>query len=212
MDDTQADRVPEEDAERADTLEYDEDFYGWAQQQAAVVRAEHWHALDATNLAAAFESLTEGGDRELRHRLQEEAFDAWARRTADLLRRQQWDAIEWEAVIEVLESMPRGSRWELRHRLRHLLLHLLMWASQPDYRRTGHSWRDNIRAQRARLALLLADNPALHQEGAPVLQQIYTNAVDEAMTQTHLPREAFPAACPWTFAQVLEETFWPEET
>jgi len=30
-----------------------------------------------------------------------------------------------------------------------------------------------------------------------------------AMGETNLPKVTFPATCPWSFDQIMDETFWP---
>jgi len=49
---------------------YDQDFYAWTQEQAALLRAEKWYGLDYANLAEEVESLGARDHRELRRRLQ----------------------------------------------------------------------------------------------------------------------------------------------
>jgi Domain of unknown function DUF29 len=49
---------------------YDEDFYAWTQEQAALLRARKWHDLDYDNLAEELEALGKRDRRELEHRLE----------------------------------------------------------------------------------------------------------------------------------------------
>jgi hypothetical protein len=51
------------------TAHYEEDFVAWTQEQAALLRAEQWTALDIANLAEELESLGKSEHRELEHRL-----------------------------------------------------------------------------------------------------------------------------------------------
>jgi hypothetical protein len=49
---------------------YDEDFYAWTQEQAALLRAKKWRELDYGNLAEELEALGKRDRRELEHRLE----------------------------------------------------------------------------------------------------------------------------------------------
>jgi len=43
-----------------------------------------------------------------------------------------------------------------------------------------------------------------------VLPEIHPVAVDQAISETNLPDDAFPPACPFTIDQILDEAFFPE--
>lgn len=49
---------------------YDTDFYGWTQQQAALLRDEKWMFLDAENLAEEIETLGRSERESIENRLQ----------------------------------------------------------------------------------------------------------------------------------------------
>lgn len=49
---------------------YDSDFYGWAKEQAALLRAGKLEAVDIENIAEEIESLSRGEKRELVNRLE----------------------------------------------------------------------------------------------------------------------------------------------
>ena len=51
------------------TARYDADFYEWAKEQAAALRARHYELLDFENLAEEVEGLARSDWRELRSRL-----------------------------------------------------------------------------------------------------------------------------------------------
>jgi len=48
---------------------YDTDFYAWTQEQAALLAARQWDALDIPNLVEEITSLGKSEQRELSHRL-----------------------------------------------------------------------------------------------------------------------------------------------
>jgi uncharacterized protein DUF29 len=142
--------------------------------------------------------------------LYDQDFHAWTLETAKLLRKQSWNQVEWEAVVEEIESLGKSQERELASRIFQLTMHLLKWIAQPSRRQTSRSWTTSIRNQRRELGRLLRQSPSLRHQVEGVLVEEYATAVDEAMHQTGLPREAFPPLCPWTAPQVLENDFWPE--
>jgi hypothetical protein len=90
-----------------------------------------------------------------------------------------------------------------------LAMHLLKWCYQPA--RRGRSWPRTIQEQRLQIALLLIRSPSLHAAVPECLHDAYRRACQRAARETQLPEAAFPDACPWTAAQILDQTFWPEE-
>ena len=75
-------------------------------------------------------------------------------------------------------------------------------------RRRGNSWRLSIANARDEIADS-HDNPSLKT----VLDATgldYRYARRKAAIETELGEEAFPAQCPWSFAQAMDAGFWPE--
>jgi hypothetical protein len=93
------------------------------------------------------------------------------------------------------------------NRLTVLLLHLLKWQYQPGLR--GNSWRSTIRVQRIALASHMNDNPSLKTVLPAALAEAYRIARIEAENETGLPDPTFPADCPWSFEQMMDDDFWP---
>jgi hypothetical protein len=122
----------------------------------------------------------------------------------------QWQELNYENLSEEIESVGRSEKRELGHRLEVLLTHLLKWQYQPEWRLEGHSWEDTIWEQRRQLVVLLQDSQSLRHEITPRLAQHYPAARRKARRDTQLPDATFPATCPWSVEQVLEEEFWPE--
>jgi|RhiMethySRZTD1v2_1073278.scaffolds.fasta_scaffold231996_2 hypothetical protein len=140
--------------------------------------------------------------------LYEQDFYAWAQHQATLIRQGKWRDIDQERVAEEIEALSRRERHALRSRLIVLLMHLLQWRYQPDWQIP--SWRYTIRDQRLAIADLLADSPSLRNEGATVLKAAYQHARLCAANETRLPEVTFPEGCPWTFGQVLDDSFWSD--
>ena len=141
--------------------------------------------------------------------LYETDFYAWANEQARLLRAGKLSAVDIEHIAEEIESMGKTEKRELANRLAVLLLHLLKWEFQPV--RRGFSWEATIRVQRRDLAVHLRDNPSLKAITSAVIDQAYGNAVIQAADETGLPETTFPAECPWSFDQILEPSFWPDQ-
>lgn len=139
--------------------------------------------------------------------LYEQDFHAWSNEQAALLRAGRLSEADIPNIIEEIESMGRGERRELVNRLVILLLHLLKWRYQPALR--GNSWRLSIKEQRIRLASHLADNPSLKSKLDEALAQAYRLAAIEAERETGLSESSFPKVCPFSFEQLMDDSFWP---
>ncbi len=137
-------------------------------------------------------------------------FYAWANTQAALLRSGSLATADVEHIAEEIESMGRSEKRELLSRLAPLLMHLLKWQVQPMLR--GNSWRATIKVQRREIARHLADNPSLSARLPEVLGDAYGDAVLLAARDTGLAESAFPASNPWTFAEVMDDGFWPGPT
>jgi len=153
-----------------------------------------------------FQSPSGKGNRALYER----DFYAWTQTTAALIRAGKWYDLDREALAEEVESLGRSEKRALEHRLEVLVMHLLKWCYQPDYREQSHSWYDTIREQRSQLARLLRDNPSLRPQVPTLLTEGYPEARRRAIGETRLHTARFPQTCPWTPEQVQDADFWPE--
>ncbi len=140
--------------------------------------------------------------------LYERDFYAWANEQAAFLRAGKLDCADIDNIAEEIESMGRSEKRELVSRLTVLLLHLLQWQYQPE--RRGKSWRITIEQQRGDIDEHIADNPSLKPLVGSAIASAYRKARLEAERETDLDRDAFPAACPFTFEQMMDEAYWPE--
>ena len=125
---------------------------------------------------------------------------AWLETTSELIRLGRFDAVDYPNLAEYLTNMAARDRREVRSRLVVLLMHLLKWEHQPD--RRSQSWRTTVLNQRQELAVL-AGRGVLRVHAAEVLSEAYQDAVELAASETKMPREAFPAECPYSFDQLL---------
>jgi hypothetical protein len=132
----------------------------------------------------------------------------WFADQARLLRAGQWQQIDVEHLAEELEDMGKREKRALRSRTVILLAHLLNYAYQPDHR--SPSWIGTIREQRKQLQELMLDSPSLKPRFAEDVEDSYLSATLLAAGATGLPETRFPATCPFSLEQLLDEAFWPE--
>ena len=140
--------------------------------------------------------------------LYEQDFYAWTNRQAQLLRAGRFYHADIDNIVEEIEAMGRSEKRELVNRLSQLLLHLLKWRYQPDFR--SSSWRLKIEEQRDSIAGHLRDNPSLKSYLDPAMEDAYRGARRRAAHETGLLVEAFPQACPIPFAEAVDTEFWPD--
>jgi hypothetical protein len=141
--------------------------------------------------------------------LYDQDFYAWTQEQTALLREGKWHALDCKHLIEEIEDLGRSARKELRSYLEGLVLHLLKWRYQPDYR--GHSWRDSIEENRARIPDCLAESQSLRPQLPKLLQECYPHARRKAVRQTRLPLATLPETCLWAVERILDDAFWPAE-
>jgi hypothetical protein len=136
-------------------------------------------------------------------------FYAWANEQAALLRAGRLSEADIEHVAEEIETMGKTEKRELISRLKVLLMHLLKWRFQSGGRST--SWRLTIAEQRREVVEHLADNPSLKAKLPETMESAYGGAVLAAARETNLDLNTFPSICPWSFEQVIDRDFWPDE-
>lgn len=142
--------------------------------------------------------------------LYETDFYAWTQRQAELLREEEFEQIDWDNIIEEIESLGRSEKHEIESRLIVIMMHLLKWQYQPNKRLTGRSWRKTINIQRIDLDRHLSKNPSLRARLPEIIHDTYSTAVRKAIVETGFDKHTFPAECPWSAEQILDEEFWPE--
>ena len=136
-------------------------------------------------------------------------FYGWTVEQAKLLQAGYFDQLDCEHLIEELQSMGARERREFVSRLRILIMHLLKWQYQPHY--IGRSsWEKSIKIQRKEITFHLEDNPGLKPLLGKMIERAYDLALDDAEGETGISRQRFPVECPWTYAQMMDQAFWPE--
>jgi hypothetical protein len=141
--------------------------------------------------------------------LYERDFYAWAKEQAALLRSGELARADIAHIAEEIESMGKTEKRELVSRLTVLLRHLLKWRFQPAGR--GNSWRLSIANSRDEVVDHLGDNASLKALLADAIVSAYRYARRKASVETNLAQETFPEGCPWSFEQMVDATYWPEE-
>ncbi|HCQ8421768.1 TPA: DUF29 domain-containing protein [Klebsiella oxytoca] len=135
-------------------------------------------------------------------------FYGWTQEQAELLRNGRLSELDTQNLLEEIESMGRSERRELQSRLEKLFMHLLKWQYQPG--RQSRSWKLTIEEQRRKVADVLSDNPSLRPGLPGLIEKAYKYATLSAERETGIVRSVFPATCPWSFEQAMEDSFWPE--
>ena len=104
--------------------------------------------------------------------------------------------------------MGRSEKRQLESRLEALIMHLLKWQFQPNFR--SRSWQLTIKVQRLRIEKLLAENPSLKSKLSDIQKKVYLLAVIGAEKETGLA--LFPETCPYDLTEILTSEFLPKIT
>lgn len=134
----------------------------------------------------------------------------WLSQTAFALQNRDFAAVDWENLIEEIHDMGKRERRSAKNNLIVILVHLLKWQFQPDFR--SGSWRGSIVEHRDRVSDILADSPSLQHFLTENLADCYQRAKKQAIAETELPPNQFPSQCPYSLAEVLNDDFWPVST
>lgn len=103
--------------------------------------------------------------------------------------------------------MGASQRKEIKSRLLILIMHLLKLHYQS--RQHPNSWLRTIRTQRNEIEFTLSDSPSLRRELPAAIEYVYPRARKQAAAETGLPLATFPATCPYTVDQILDDDFFP---
>jgi hypothetical protein len=141
----------------------------------------------------------------------ERDYYGWIEQNVNSIRGGRLDEVDWMNVAEELEDMGKSEKRALRSQLARLLTHLLKWSHQTQRRRLSvNSWRATIEHARDTVLELLEENPSLKPAIPELFPAAYRDALAQVVSETNLPKDRFPAKCPWSFAQTLDQDCWPE--
>jgi len=139
--------------------------------------------------------------------LYESDFYGWIQHQADTLRARNLAGLDLDNLLEEIEGMARSEKRSLKSSLSVLLMHLLKWEHQPNYR--GRSWQLTIQEQRIQARRIMKDSPSLKHRIDEIIEDAWEEARVKAEKETRIDQNTFPAICPWSFEQMLDDAFWP---
>ncbi len=134
-------------------------------------------------------------------------FYAWALHNAELLKQGKFSDIDFQHIAEEIEGLGKSDKRELINRCALLLAHLLKWQFQSDKR--SNSWKYTIEEQRDEILELLEDSPSLKNELAEKWNRSYAKALRIAAADTGMNKNNFPAHCPFSLNDALNDNFFP---
>ncbi|BAU62882.1 hypothetical protein STA3757_02330 [Stanieria sp. NIES-3757] len=135
-------------------------------------------------------------------------FIAWADQQALLLEQKRWEELDLVHLIEEVKDLGNRHRDALESQLTRLLMHLLKWKYQPNYRST--SWKATIKEARKQIERLIKKHPVLKIHLEMTFLECYLNAREDASDETELSIDTFPINCPFSIAQVCNRDFFPD--
>ena len=135
----------------------------------------------------------------------ERDFYSWLMEQARHLREGRLGALDRANLAEEIEALGREQFNKLVSALRVLMVHMLKWDHQPSLR--SRSWVLSIEEQRLEIADVLADNPGLKPRIDEAIARAYRRGRIEAAKETALDETAFPAACPYSFDDIMMRNF-----
>ena len=141
-------------------------------------------------------------------KLYEKDENLWLFQNAELIRSGQIDEADWENIAEELESMGKSQYREVLSRMVELILHLLKWVFQKEYR--GSSWEVSIKKQRWELRQIFEDSQNLKNYAVEQFETAYGRATDLASSETGISKKDFPKQSPFTLDQAVSEEYWPD--
>jgi hypothetical protein len=133
---------------------------------------------------------------------------SWAYQQAQLLRDKRFDQVDWTNIIEEIEDLGRSEYRALVSAIEQLTLHLLKWQYQKELR--SPSWRNSIDKQRLQIERILEDNPSLLTQINEIIAKGYKYGRKGASKETFIDEKTFPELCPYTWAQLTDEYFFPD--
>ena len=134
-------------------------------------------------------------------------FVEWTANTAELLRQGRFDEIDLEHVAEEIEDMGKRDFKAARSQLLRMLVHLIKQKIQPE--RDGKSWRGSILNARREILAEINDSPSLRRRLSGVIEDVYRDAVEDALKETGLLGQSdtlgIPDRCPLSLAELLAD-------
>ena len=139
--------------------------------------------------------------------LYDKDFFAWTQEQVELIKNKAFDKLDIAHLIEEVESMGNQNKTELRNCFSILLMHLLKWKYQPEFK--SKSWYLTIVQQRSDIMDLISDNPSLKRYLPELFEKGYKKAIPLVAAETGISKKAFPLLSEWRIEQVLDDEFYP---
>ena len=135
----------------------------------------------------------------------EEDLYSWVQEQVALLRAGRVNEIDAANIAEELSDVGSSEYDKLESALRVLLMHMIKWDQQPEFR--TRSWVFSILEQRQRYAKVLRKNPGLKPRRGEALIDAYKSARRWAAEETNLSLGEFPDECPYSWDDILQRPF-----
>jgi hypothetical protein len=130
-----------------------------------------------------------------------EDYGAWVLAQLQLLRNGEFDELDLENLVEEIEGLARSDFDSFVSAIRIVLIHMLKWDIQSDYR--SRSWAVSIDGHRIRVTQRLEDSPSYKSRIEEAVARAYRRARYDASKETRLPLKHFPTDCPFSFDEIM---------
>ncbi len=132
----------------------------------------------------------------------------WVEDQIQLLRANEVGSIDASHITQELTDLGRSEFNKLVSTVRIILLHLLKWDHQSEFR--SRSWVTTIAEHRDRIEYQLRDTPSLRPRFPDVIREAYRYARRAAARETRLSEETFPEACPYDWDDITRRPMWDD--
>ena len=128
-------------------------------------------------------------------------YAAWLDAQIEALRDGRLDQLDLEHLVDEVTDLGTSAYNGFVSALRIVLLHMLKWDIQEDYRSRG--WSLSIKEHRERVNDILETSPSYRNRLDQALTKAYRQARSEAAAETMLPIRTFPPSNPFTFDEIM---------
>jgi hypothetical protein len=139
--------------------------------------------------------------------LYDKDFYAWTNEQAHLLKNRQFNRIDIKNLREEILSLRIHEELELTMNTRLILRYIVQFNLEIGVEERERLYA--VREGRRTLERILRLSPSLFEQGSKSLEQCYADARKQAAIESGKPVAAFPEDCPFTFEQVIDESFFP---
>ena len=130
-----------------------------------------------------------------------EDYGSWIAAQIELIRNGEFDELDIEHLLEEIEGLARSNFDAFKSAIRIVLIHMLKWDIQIDYR--SRSWSVSIDGHRKRVRENLEESPSYQSRIDEAVSKAYSRARYDASKETRLPLKHFPETCPFTFEDIM---------